>query len=73
MALSAEVLGPLIKEKRVAALGDALATDAAGQAALDADCQAIAEAVIEHLLSAAVITTASACTAGGAVGTAVLT
>lgn len=57
MALNPAVLAALIKSKRIAALGDALADDAAGLAALDADCQAIAEACVEHITAAAVVTT----------------
>lgn len=56
MALSASTLAALIKSKRVAALGDALASNEAASEALDADCQAIAEAVIEHIVALAVVT-----------------
>lgn len=56
MALNATALAALIKSKRIAALGDAIADDTAGSAALDADCQAIAEAVIEHIQASAMVT-----------------
>lgn len=56
MALNPTTLAALIKSKRVAALGDALASGEAASEALDADCQAIAEAVIEHIAALAVVT-----------------
>ncbi len=53
MALNTAALSALIKSKRLAAL-DGVAVD---NAAMTADCDAIAEAVIEHFVAAAVITT----------------
>jgi hypothetical protein len=51
MALNPTTLSALIKAKRIAALGDAVVNNAA----LTADCNAIAEAVIEHITAFAVI------------------
>jgi len=53
MALNTVALSALIKSKRLAALGDA----AVDNAAMAADCNAIAEAVIEHFIAAAIVTT----------------
>lgn len=53
MALSTAALSALIKSKRLAALGEA----AVDNDAMAADCNAIAEAVIEHFMAAAVVTT----------------
>jgi anti-sigma factor RsiW len=52
MPLSSTVLAASIKAKRLAALGDAVADGPE----LDADCQAIAEAVVEHIVAAALVT-----------------
>jgi hypothetical protein len=52
MALNPTALSALIKTKRLAALGDA----GVDNAAMAADCNAIAQAVIEHFAAAAVVT-----------------
>lgn len=52
MALNPTVLSALIKAKRLAALGPA----GVNNAAMTADCDAIAQAVIEHILAVAVVT-----------------
>jgi hypothetical protein len=53
MALNPAALSALIKSKRLAALGEA----AVDNEAMAADCDAIAQAVIEHITAAAVVTT----------------
>ena len=53
MPLNPTALSALIKSKRLAALGAA----AVDNAAMVADCNAIAEAVVEHVTAAAVVTT----------------
>lgn len=70
MALNTAALSALIKSKRLAALGAA----AVDNDAMAADCDAIAEAVIEHFVAAAVITTTlsgvvTACGAGAGTAT----
>ena len=52
MALNSATLSALIKSKRLAALGAAVVNNAA----LTADCTAIAEAVIEHITALGVVT-----------------
>lgn len=51
MALNASTLAGLIKSKRLAALG----ASGVDNAAMTADCNAIAQAVVEHLLADAVV------------------
>lgn len=54
MALNPVALAALIRAKRVAALTGA--TGVADGPELSADCQAIAEAVVEHIMAAAIVT-----------------
>lgn len=51
MALNSTTLSALIKTKRLAALGAA----GVNNAAMTADCDAIAQAVVEHVLAFAVV------------------
>lgn len=55
MALNATSLSALIKSKRLAALG----ASGVNNAAMTADCDAIAQAVIEHIVAFALVTVAS--------------
>lgn len=53
MALSASILSALIKTKRLALLDP---SQIVNNAALTADCDAIAQAVVQHIQAAAVVT-----------------